>query len=155
MLKTLIKVDHKIDDEDETYSDPNKQVIKDEEKELGKIDYGVCIDFFAFCDKKYGGKNSVFLILFLHVVINVSAISLSLYLAYALSDFNQTNVLADGSREQKDLSQNHAYIPMLLFIMFLCFFTTVLGKYVSTLIFMSINRNIHEKVVKSLINTKM
>lgn len=44
---------------------------------------------------------------------------------------------------------------MLFFIMIICLVTTIVGKYISTLIFMSINRNIHEKVVKSLINTKM
>lgn len=82
----------------------SKEIIQDEDKDLGKIDYGVCVDFFAFCDKKYGGKNSVFLVLFLHILINISATSLSLYLAYALSDFSDNNILADGTREQKDLS---------------------------------------------------
>lgn len=44
---------------------------------------------------------------------------------------------------------------MLFFIMTICLLTTIFGKYISTLIFMSINRNIHEKVIKSLINTNM
>ena len=97
----------------------------------------------------------MFLVLFLHVLINISATSLSLYLAYALSDFSDNNILADGSREQKDLSQNRAFVPMLFFIMIICLITTIVGKYISTLIFMSSNRNIHEKVIKSLINTNM
>ena len=44
---------------------------------------------------------------------------------------------------------------MLLLIMIICLLTTIFGKYISTQIFMSINRNMHEKVIKSLINTKM
>lgn len=35
------------------------------------------------------------------------------------------------------------------------FAVTIFGKLVSCLIFMSINRNMHDKVMKSLVNTKM
>ena len=32
---------------------------------------------------------------------------------------------------------------------------TILGKFISCLIFMSINKNMHQSVMKSLVNTKM
>lgn len=87
--------------------------------------------------------------IFVHIVINFCAIWLSLYLAYALSDF--------GGNEDKPqtLGENKAFIPMLFLIMASCFISTVLGKYISSLIFMSINKNLHKKVVQSLVNTRM
>mmetsp|Transcript_4432 Transcript_4432/g.6535 ORF Transcript_4432/g.6535 Transcript_4432/m.6535 type:complete len:82 (-) Transcript_4432:1456-1701(-) len=44
---------------------------------------------------------------------------------------------------------------MLFFIMLTCLGTTIIGKYISSLIFMSINRNIHDQAVSHLIQTKM
>lgn len=35
------------------------------------------------------------------------------------------------------------------------FGVTIIGKFISCLIFMSINRNMHQKIVNSVINTKM
>lgn len=84
---------------------------------------------------------SFFIILGLHILINVTNSIMSFYLAYSLSNF-------DGVK-------NNELASSLTLIIGLCLFTTILGKYVSSLIFISINKNLHAKVVKGLINTKM
>jgi ABC-type multidrug transport system fused ATPase/permease subunit len=105
------------------------------------------IDYFGFADEKYGGKFSVFVVLFLHIMINISTSSMSLYLAHALSNFDDKN--------DAGIKQSGSFTFTLIVIVIFCFATTVVGKYISSLIFMSINRNIHSKVIQSLIYTKM
>lgn len=47
------------------------------------------------------------------------------------------------------------FLGMLLIIITTCLVVTAVGKYISSLIFLSINQNLHTKVVDSLIRTKM
>ena len=44
---------------------------------------------------------------------------------------------------------------MLFVIMGSCLFSTVFGKYISSLIFTSINKNLHKKAIQSLVRTRM
>jgi ATP-binding cassette, subfamily C (CFTR/MRP), member 10 len=126
-----------VEDRDEENS-KKEGIIKDEnsKKEAHKVDYGVIYKYFglSFC-----GKISVFIILALHVLINVATSSLSFYLAFALSDGKSL----DGVGRSLTL------------IVVICLLTTVVGKVVSSLIFMSINRNLHSIIVSSIIKTKM
>lgn len=117
---------------------------KEEDSKETKVSYSACLDYFSFCTTLLGGRYSVFLIILLHILINLSVSSLSLYLAFALKDLAGSG---EGNQATFDSS--------LLLIMSATFAITVLGKYVSCLIFMSINRNMHQKVMSSLINTKM
>ena len=43
----------------------------------------------------------------------------------------------------------------MLLITFATLISTFIGKYISSLVFMSINKNMHMKVIKSLIETRM
>ena len=43
----------------------------------------------------------------------------------------------------------------MLLITFATLISTFIGKYISTLVFMYINKNMHMKVIKSLIETRM
>ena len=83
---------------------------------------------------------SVVIIFVMHIILNICVSSLSFYLAFALSksDFDKSS-----------------FITYLSIIMISTFAITVAAKYFSSLIFMSINRNVHTKVVEALINTKM
>ena len=135
--------DKKAEDAVKTY-DATKEIIKDELKEVEKVDYGVCLDYFSFCTKMLGGKYSVLLILLLHILINLSVSSLSLYLAFSLT------TLAG-----RDAASRSAFETSLISIMCVTLTITVLGKYISCIIFMSINKNMHQRVISSLINTKM
>lgn len=82
----------------------------------------------------------------MHILINVFVSSLSLYLAYALSSLEGST---DADKQQEDM------LKVLLFIMGGTLTMTILGKWISSKIFMSINRNIHARVIKSLVNTRM
>lgn len=88
---------------------------------------------------------SFFLVIFLHILINIVTSSLSFYLAYELSHFS----VETTSSNQKDLATSLTYI------MLICLFTTFFGKVVSSMIFMSINRNLHSLCVEKLIKTRM
>ena len=61
-----------------------KQIIKDEENQIDKVTYTAFFDYFSFCTKLLGGRCSVFLIIILHILINMSVSSLSLYLGIRL-----------------------------------------------------------------------
>jgi len=61
-----------------------KQIIKDEEEEIDKVSYTAFFDYFSFCTKLLGGRCSVFIIIILHIMINMSVSSLSLYLGITL-----------------------------------------------------------------------
>lgn len=77
-----------------------KGIIQDEEKEDAlRVDYGVYIyiDYFSFCARTLGGKWSVFLVLGLHILINIATSSMSFYLAFALSDFGDNKVEGSAS----------------------------------------------------------
>ena len=92
--------------------------------------------------------------IFLHIIINVSSSMLSIYLAYSLSNFEDAGSESEG-REQKVIENRPAYIFNLILIMVSCLGFTVLGKYVSSMVFMSISRNFHQKVVTNLLQTHM
>lgn len=77
-----------------------KGIIQDEEKEDSmKVDYGACIDYFNFCTEKLGGKFSVFVVLGLHILINIATSSMSFYLAFALSNLGQTDTTSETRHE--------------------------------------------------------
>lgn len=153
-LRKDIKVDEPQTDieleEKDAQPSSNQGIIKSEQNDLDKISYAVIGEYFKFCDAKYGGRFSVYIIVILHIIINFCAIWLSLYLAYVLSDFG-----GDNSEKKEALSENKEFVQMLFKIMGSCLVSTVVGKYISSLIFMSINKNLHKKVVESLIKTKM
>ena len=53
------------------------------------------------------------------------------------------------------MSENKGYVWILFLIVVLCLTVTVGGKFVSSMIFMSINRNMHTRAVDSIIHTNM
>lgn len=132
--------------------DPKKEIISKEKSEMELLSYGIGVEYFKFCDMKYGGKYSVIIIVLLHIIINCCTLLLSLYLAYSLSDFGGN---LDSDEEQISLSENEEFVKMLFIIIGSCFLSSIIGKYVSSLVFMSINKNIHQKVCKALLKTKM
>ena len=95
-LKKALKTESKDEDKEEASTgesdaelEKKKGIIQDEEKGDGaRVDYKVCIDYFRFCTTKLGGKWSVLIVLFLHILINIATASMSFYLAFTLSDYN-------------------------------------------------------------------
>ena len=126
-----------------------KGIISDEEQEdRNTVDYRAILDYFNFCSDKLGGRFSVLVVVGLHILINIATSSMSFYLAFSLSNLGN-----NGAKETR--SEQKSLAGALTFIVIICLVTTIAGKYLSCLIFMSINRNMHTKIVTSLINTKM
>lgn len=134
----------RLKEEDPEEKKDQKEILKEEEDEVEKVSYSAGLDYFSFCTALLGGRHSVFLIILLHIFINLGVSSLSLYLAITVKDMSTSGV-----------SNESSFDSSLLLIMCATFAITVLGKFVSCLIFMSINRNMHQKVMSSLVNTKM
>lgn len=134
----------RLEEQDSEEKKENQEIIQDEADQVDKVDYKAIFDYFSFCTKLLGGRYSVFVIILLHVFVNISVSSLSLYLAFSL------NALAKGGSGSES-----NFDSSLLIIMGATFAVTVLGKFVSCLIFMSINKNMYQKVMSSLIYTKM
>ena len=135
-------------DTNEEVDQGGEGLVKKDEA-LGKIHYGLINEYFKFCDAIYGGRFSVYTIIFWHLVINFCAIWLSLYLAYVLSDFGTDH------NHDKSLGENKDFVKMMFIIMGSCLASTIIGKYISSKIFMSINKNIHRRAMESLLKTKM
>ena len=140
--------------EDDSTKLAKKGIIQAENQDDGgAVDYGVVIDYFNFNEKRLGGKWGFFVIIGLHILINIATSSLSFYLAYTLSNFRTPT--SDGTKTQSDLADHPNLGWNLCLIVVLCLTTTCIGKITSSFIFMSINRNMHSKIVSSLINTRM
>jgi len=92
-------------------------------EDTDRVDYKVYLDYFGFAEKKFGGRYSFMLIIILHVLINVSTSLLSFYLASALSN-------VDVLGPPKDLAYN------LTLIVVECLIVTIIGKLISSIIFM-------------------
>ena len=94
----------------------------------------------------------IFLIIALHVVINLCTTGVSLYLSFALTQ----RFTSDASMDEEEKSENeHRYNTVLASIIGMALLTSFIGKYVSTNIFMSINKRIHSKIVESVLATNL
>jgi len=66
-----------------------KGLLKTRKKDEGGINYSHFSQYFSFASTYYGGRFSVFVILILHIMINISTVSLSLYLGHSLANFEE------------------------------------------------------------------
>lgn len=85
------------------------------------------------------------IIICLHLIINLFAVSLSFYLSFML-----TKRFTEGN----DAKSNN-YTIILVIIIGGSLISSVLGKIFSSKIFMAISKNMHNAVVKSMINSKI
>ena len=86
------------------------------------------------------------------MLINLCTTGVSLFLSFALTQrFTQ-----DISMDEEEKSENeHRYNMVLASIIGIALFSSFIGKYVSTMIFMRINKRIHCKIVDSVLRTNM
>lgn len=128
-----------------------KGIIKEESQtEKGAANFSLMMRYFGLASSLFGGQFSFWLVIFLHILINISTSSLSFFIAYKLSNFQTPSQLGGTVEDnQSDLAYS------LTIIVIVCLLMTCLGKIVSSWIFMSINRNMHDRIVSSLIKTKM
>lgn len=110
---------------------------------MDSVTFDVAWKFFGFAEKNLGGSWSLCNILFWHILINLCVSSLSIYLAVKLSNIG-------GKKADRD-----NMVWPLSVIVVTTFVVSIIGKIVSAAVFMSINRNFHDKAIQSLINTKI
>jgi len=92
-------------------------------------------------------------IIFLHFVINICTMGVSMYLSYALTYRFQHDdeELTVDEKEKRDLEYNIS----LLTIISVALLASFVGKYISNFIFMKINRRLHDQIVNSVLRTKL
>jgi ABC-type multidrug transport system fused ATPase/permease subunit len=83
-------------------------------------------------------------------LINLSTVGVSLYLSFALTQRFTDGVLT--SEECKD-ERDHQYNVALASIIGVALFVSFVGKYISNMIFMKINKRIHHKIVDSVLHS--
>ena len=95
----------------------------------------------------------VVLIVLLHVFINLCTMGVSLYLSYALTlRFNSSQEGLDEAEKRKLEAE---YDMALLSIISISLFASFIGKWISNMIFMRINKRLHNDIVKSVLRTKL
>lgn len=116
----------------------NQQVIQEELIEAGKVSLADYKEFFSYA---FGGVCGIFVIIFLHVVINLCTLSVSLFLAFSLTQqFTNDDTLDASAKKSRNLTYNIVLISIILFALLSSF----IGKFLSNKIFMGISRRLHD-----------
>ena len=115
-------------------------MIQEELIEAGKVSLADYREFFSYA---YGGICGIFVIIILHVIINLCTISVSFFLAFSLT--KQLTSDADLSIEEKR-SRNITYDVVLMSIISGALLSSFVGKFFSNKIFMSINKRLHDRI---------
>ena len=102
-------------------------------------------EFFSYA---FGGLCGVVLIFLLHLLINISSVAVSLYLAFSLTQRLQES--EEGNEpisEEVKSRQARDYNLVLAGIISVSLLSSFLGKWISTKIFMVLNQRLHNKMV--------
>ena len=125
-------------------------MIKDEEIQKGAVQWSDYKQLFSYAPC---GMFGVVLIILLHVFINLCTMGVSLYLSYALTlRFNSSQEGLDEAEKRKLEAE---YDMALLSIISISLFASFIGKWISNMIFMRINKRLHNDIVKSVLRTKL
>lgn len=122
-------------------------MIQEELIEAGKVRWADYKEFFSFA---FGGIGGIALIVILHVVINLCTLAVSLFLAFSLTK-RLTN--EDSLSDKEQAKQNMEYNVVLISIISFALLSSFVGKFLSNKIFMGINRKLHDRVTKRVLNT--
>ena len=122
-------------------------MIKEEEILRGQVKWSDYSKLFSYAP---GGKCGIALIIFLHILINLSTVGVSLYLSFALTQrFTDGALTSDECKDERDYQYNVALASIIGVALFISF----VGKYISNMIFMKINKRIHHKIVDSVLHS--
>ena len=122
-------------------------MIKEELIEAGKVGWADYKEFFSYA---FGGIAGIFFIVFLHVVINLCTLSVSFFLAFTLTQkFTNDEQLTVAEKQSRTVTYNVILISIILFALLSSF----MGKFISNRIFMSINRKLHDRITKRVLQT--
>ena len=131
----------------ENADEEGEQVITEELIEAGKVAWSDYKDFF---DYAFGGLWGIAMIVFIHLVINLCTLGVSLFLAFSLTQkFSNDEKLSPQEEQSEDMKYNVVLVSIITFALFSSF----VGKFLSNKIFMGINRRLHDHFSRSMINT--
>ena len=120
-------------------------MIKEELIEAGKVGWADYKYFFSFA---FGGLWGIGFIVFIHLIINLCTLSVSLFLAFSLTHkFTNDDALSVEEKASRNVEYNIILITIILFALISSF----IGKFISNKIFMSINRRLHDCISKGVL----
>jgi hypothetical protein len=125
------------------------QIIKEEDVASGEVSWSTYKELFSFA---FGGIWGIVLVIVLHVMINACAVAVSLYLAFTLTFMFDPSVELSPSEKE---ARNKQYNIFLLTIICIALVSSFIGKIISNKIFMSINRRLHDRIVKRVLNANI
>ena len=109
---------------------------------MGWADYK---EFFSYA---FGGLGGIILIIFIHIVINLCTLAVSLFLAFTLTkQFTSDQSLTLEQKRSRNVTYNVVLISIILFALLSSF----VGKFLSNRIFMGINRRLHDRVTRRVL----
>ena len=122
-------------------------MIKEELIEAGKVSWADYKEFFSFA---FGGMGGIILIIVLHIIINLCTLSVSLFLAFSLTKkFTSDEALTADEQKSRNLTYNIVLISIISFALLSSF----VGKFLSNKIFMGINRSLHDRITRRVLQT--
>ena len=136
-------VSTKLDDsiEEET---PQRQIIEEEVIEVGSVSWQTYKRFYSYAPC---GLWGMVFVVFMHIVINLCNLAVSLYLAFTLTE----RFVADQNHPFDD----HKYNLQLSLIIIGALLSSFIGKYISNYIFMKINHKVHNEMVRSVLHAQI
>ena len=116
--------------------------------EAGKVSWEDYKELFSYA---FGGLKGIAVIVVIHIVINVCTLAVSLFLAFSLTKrFSESeDSLTENERAQRDRYYNIVLTSLILFALLSSF----IGKFLSNRIFMGINRRLHDRITRRMLNT--
>ena len=123
--------------------------MKKEQIARGNVKWAEYRQFFSFA---FGGLCGIALIVFLHLIINLCNLAVSLFLAFSL-----TSMFTDGENhtEEERKDQTYWYNVGLSSIIVFALLSSFVGKFLSNKIFMGINRRLHDRITQRVLNTNI
>ena len=117
--------------------------------EAGKVSWSDYNELFSYA---YGGLKGIGVIVAIHVVINICTLGVSLFLAFSLTKrFSDDDSLGASERQSRDRRYNVVLTSLILFALISSF----IGKFFSNRIFMGINRSLHDRITRRVLNTNI
>ena len=123
--------------------------MKKEQIAAGNVKWAEYRQFFGFA---FGGLCGIALIAFVHLIVNLCNLAVSLFLAFSL-----TEMLHHGESvsEAEKRDQTFRYNVVLSSLIVFALLSSFVGKYISVKLFIGINRRLHDRVTRRVLNTNI
>ena len=123
--------------------------MKKEQIAAGNVKWAEYRQFFSFA---FGGLCGIAVIVFVHIIINLCNLAVSLFLAFSLTEMLHSGESVSEA-EKKD--QNFRYNLVLSSIIVFALLSSFVGKFLSSKIFLGLSRRLHDRVTQRVLNTNI